>query len=62
VAHAEVDQPRLLAPGNHLNPQPYLVLDSLDEVAAVDGLAHGAGGDGLEAVDVQAVGQRTKGG
>ena len=62
VADAEVDQPRFLASGNDLHAQADFVPHALNEVAAVGGLAHGAGGDGLEAHDTLSLSERAEGG
>ena len=62
VAHAEVDEARFLAAGDDLDAQADVVLDLLDEVAAVGGLAHGAGRDGGDAGHALALGQGAEGG
>jgi hypothetical protein len=42
--HAQVDQARLLRAAHQIHLQPQLLLDRLQEFAAVGGLPHGAGG------------------
>ena len=60
MADAEIDEARLLASGDDLDAQADVLLDALDEVAAVGGLAHGAGGDRGDARDALALGERAE--
>ena len=46
VGGGQVNQPRFLGSGNHLNVQPDGPADGRDELGAVVGFAHGARGRG----------------
>jgi hypothetical protein len=60
VAYAQIDEARFLAAGDDLDAQADVVLDLLDEVAAVGGLAHGTGRHRRDARDALAFRQGAK--
>ena len=55
VDRRHVDEPRLFGAGDDARPDAGLLRDGLQELAAVLGLAHGAGGDGDDFVDACAI-------
>jgi hypothetical protein len=56
AARAQVDEPRLLVAADDADVDARLVARRAHELAAVLGLAHSAGGDGGQRVDVVAIG------
>ena len=58
--HAQERQPGLFVGGNHFDVEVELAADALAKLGAVLGVADGAGGDGRDAADAIAVGDREK--
>ena len=57
--HTQVNQARLLRAADQVHLQAQLVLQGRQELAAVGGLAHGAGGGGDDLLHPLAMGQVT---